>query len=317
MEKHYLLNAMQSIIAQLRENGQWGTAHVYNSTYNVFSQFRNGEDITFEEFSTGVLKQFENYLRRRQCSWNTVATYMKVLKAVYNRAVDNGLAVFVPHLFKYVRVRACMGCKKALEAVDMRTVLKDATHGGTTHGGGQTALGKPDRMKACFALMFLLRGIPFVDLVYLRKSDINGHMLSYRRKKTGRQLMVTLVPEALELIRVVCEGNEDSDYLFPFLHSPEGTEGAYHEYQLALRNFNRRLATWGESLSLPLSSYTARHTWATMAYYCEIHPGIISEAMGHSSIAVTETYLKPFRNERIDQANKQVLDFVLGKNRRK
>ena len=58
------------------------------------------------------------------------------------------------------------------------------------------------------------------------------------------------------------------------------------------------------------TTYTARHTWATTAYYCEIHPGIISEAMGHSSITVTETYLKPFRSKKIDEANKQVLDFI-------
>ena len=57
-------------------------------------------------------------------------------------------------------------------------------------------------------------------------------------------------------------------------------------------------------------TYTARHTWATTAYYCEIHPGVISEAMGHSSITVTETYLKPFRNKKIDEANKKVVDFI-------
>ncbi|KAA4707081.1 tyrosine-type recombinase/integrase, partial [Bacteroides intestinalis] len=57
-------------------------------------------------------------------------------------------------------------------------------------------------------------------------------------------------------------------------------------------------------------TYTARHTWATMAYHCEIHPGIISEAMGHSSIAVTETYLKPFSNKKIDEANRIVISFV-------
>ena len=57
-------------------------------------------------------------------------------------------------------------------------------------------------------------------------------------------------------------------------------------------------------------TYMARHTWATTAYYCEIHPGIISEAMGHSSITVTETYLKPFRSKKIDEANRQVVDFV-------
>ena len=56
--------------------------------------------------------------------------------------------------------------------------------------------------------------------------------------------------------------------------------------------------------------YISRHTWATMAYYSEVHPGIISEAMGHSSITVTETYLKPFKNKKIDEANNQIIDFV-------
>ena len=100
--------------------------------------------------------------------------------------------------------------------------------------------------------------------------------------------------------------------MFPILHSDEGSPKAYREYQLALRNFNYQLELLGKALGLKdrLSSYTARHTWATTAYYCEIHPGIISEAMGHSSITVTETYLKPFRNKKIDEANMQVLDFI-------
>lgn len=63
-------------------------------------------------------------------------------------------------------------------------------------------------------------------------------------------------------------------------------------------------------MSSHLSSYSARHTWPTMAYYCEIHPGIISEAMGHSSINVTETYLKPFNDKKIDEANEKVISFV-------
>ena len=83
---------------------------------------------------------------------------------------------------------------------------------------------------------------------------------------------------------------------------------------MALRNFNYQLMILKQVLGLTtdLSSYTARHTWATMAYYCEVHPGVISEAMGHSSIKVTETYLKPFQNQRIDQANQEVISFVKG-----
>ena len=108
------------------------------------------------------------------------------------------------------------------------------------------------------------------------------------------------------------EQNPDSPYLFPILQSEEGTEAAYREYQSALRAFNQRLAVLRQCLGMQsaLSTYAARHTWATMAYHCEIHPGIISEAMGHSSITVTETYLKPFSNRKIDEANQRVISFV-------
>ena len=160
--------------------------------------------------------------------------------------------------------------------------------------------------------MFSLRGMPFVDLVYLRKSDLRDNVITYRRRKTGRPLSVTLTSEAMVLMKKYMNRDSSSPYLFPFLESREGTKEAYREYQLALRSFNQQLMLLGELLGLgdKLSSYTARHTWATTAYYCEIHPGIISEAMGHSSITVTETYLKPFRSKKIDEANKQVLDFV-------
>lgn len=107
---------------------------------------------------------------------------------------------------------------------------------------------------------------------------------------------------------------------FPILTGGENTEATYREYQIALRNFNYQLLLLKQVLALTsdLSSYTARHTWATMAYYCEIHPGIISEAMGHSSIIVTETYLKPFKNKKIDEANVTILsslkrNYICGK----
>jgi len=165
------------------------------------------------------------------------------------------------------------------------------------------------RTRAYFFLMFMLRGMPFVDLAYLKKQDMVGNVLTYRRRKTGRLLTVTLLPETMKLIKKYMNTDSASPYLFPILTGGESTEATYREYQIALRNFNYQLLLLKQVLALTsdLSSYTARHTWATMAYYCEIHPGIISEAMGHSSIIVTETYLKPFKNKKIDEANVTIL----------
>ena len=147
-----------------------------------------------------------------------------------------------------------------------------------------------------------------------------GNVLTYRRRKTGRLLTVTLLPETMKLIKKYMNTDSASPYLFPILTGGESTEATYREYQIALRNFNYQLLLLKQVLALTsdLSSYTSRHTWATMAYYCEIHPGIISEAMGHSSIIVTETYLKPFKNKKIDEANVTILSslkrsYVCGK----
>ena len=234
-----------------------------------------------------------------------MSTYLRTLRAVYNRAVDLRKAPYVPHLFRSVYTGTRADRRRALDAEDMKKVFARLLQSDAVTPAMRGA-------QELFILMFLLRGLPFVDLAYLRKSDLRGNVISYRRRKTGRPLSVTLTSEAMFLLRKYMSREEQSPYLFPILHSDEGSPMAYREYQLALRNFNYQLELVGKLLGLKdrLSSYTARHTWATTAYYCEIHPGIISEAMGHSSITVTETYLKPFRSKKIDEANKQVLDFV-------
>ena len=305
MKEITLQEMLSTIIGELRENGRWGTAHIYQSTLNVFSAFNNYRDLHLRKLNPVVLKRFEIHLRQRDCSWNTVSTYLRTFRAVYNRAVDLRKAPYVPHLFRSVYTGTRADHKRALGDEDMKKVFAKLSR----TSGVPLAVYPAQEL---FILMFSLRGMPFVDLAYLRKSDLRGNVISYRRRKTGRPLSVTLTTEAMFLLQKYMNREEQSPYLFPILHSDEGSPKAYREYQLALRNFNYQLELLGKALGLKdrLSSYTARHTWATTAYYCEIHPGIISEAMGHSSITVTETYLKPFRNKKIDEANIQVLDFI-------
>lgn len=259
----------------------------------------------FRQLTPEWLKRFENSLRERGCSWNTVSTYLRTLRAVYNRAVSQRKATYVPHLFRSVYTGTRADHQRALDNEDMKKVFTRLA----TQSSATTAM---RTAQDWFILMFLLRGLPFVDLAYLRKNDLKENVITYRRRKTGRTLSVTLTTEAMFLLQRYMNRDVASPYLFPILRSGEGTEEAYREYQLALRGFNHQLALLGELLGIKgkLSSYAARHTWATTAYYCEIHPGVISEAMGHSSITVTETYLKPFHSKKIDDANRRIIDFV-------
>ena len=300
-----VLTFMKEVADGLQMGGNFGTAHVYRSSLNAIIAYCGGEDFTFNEITPEWLKGFEIHLRKRKCSWNAVSTYMRILRAVYNRAVDNNEAKYIPRLFRYVYTGTRAEHQRALETGDVEKIFA----GLILLSGVNPAI---QRARHFFILMFLMRGMPFVDLAYLRKSDLHGNVITYRRRKTGRPLSVTLTNEAMRIVRMYMNQDVHSPYLFSFLRSPEGTMEAYREYQLALRSFNRQLLILGEFLGIPnrLSSYTARHTWATTAYYCEVHPGIISQAMGHSSITVTETYLKPFQNKKIDEANKLIIDFI-------
>ena len=300
-----VLTFMKQVAYGLQVEGNFGTAHVYRSSLNAIIAYRGKSDFVFSEVTSEWLKGFEVHLRNRGCSWNTVSTYMRTFRAVYNRAVNLQEASYVPYLFRSVYTGTRAEHKRALNDDDMKKVFVNLSR----KAGVSLSVRQAQEL---FILMFLLRGMPFVDLAYLRKSDLRDNVITYRRRKTGRSLSVTLTSEAMVLIKKYMNRDSSSPYLFSFLKSREGTKEAYREYQLALRSFNQRLMLLGELLGLgdKLSSYTARHTWATTAYYCEIHPGIISEAMGHSSITVTETYLKPFQDKKIDEANKQVLDFV-------
>ena len=295
----------KQVTGNLQAEGKFGTAHVYQSTLNTVTTFHESAFLDFCRITPAWLKKFEVNLRSRGCSWNTVSTYIRVIRAVYNRAVDLRKAEYVPHLFRSVYTGTRADKKRALDDGDMQKVFERISK-------TSVKLSYLKRTQELFILMFLLRGLPFVDLAYLRKSDLNGNVITYRRRKTGRTLSVTLTSEAMLLLEKHINRDSASPYLFPILRSMEGTMDAYREYQLALRNFNLQLELLGKILGLEskLSSYTARHTWATTAYYCEIHPGIISEAMGHSSITVTETYLKPFRSKKIDEANIQVVNYV-------
>ena len=236
---------MKQVAKGLQMEGNFGTAHVYRSSLNAIIAYRGKGDFTFHEVTPEWLKGFEIHLRGRGCSWNTVSTYLRTFRAVYNRAVDCRGAVYVPHLFRSVYTGTRADRKRALDTEDIQKVF-------TKLPQSSAVTSDMRRTQELFVLMFLLRGLPFVDLAYLRKSDLHDNVITYRRRKTGRPLSVTLTPEAMAILKRYMNRDTSSPYLFPLLNSREGTKEAYHEYQLALRNFNRQLMLLGEMYNIGL-----------------------------------------------------------------
>lgn len=236
-----------------------------------------------------------------KASWNTVSTYMRTLKAIYNRLLNDKLVAYEPKLFEDVYTKVESQTKRSLTQ-EQAKVLMTADF--------SVLPADVQRALAYCLLMFLFRGMPFIDLAYLRKQDLKGNSIVYCRHKTGRQMTVRIPREAVELLEKYCNKDSDSCYLFPILDEKiEDEEELYYCYLRALAKFNRKLGELSRLLfsNVKISSYTARHTWATLAFYQGIPIGIISKALGHSSIKVTETYLRPFENEKVDTANDKLI----------
>ncbi len=302
---------MPEVIGMLKREGKFPAMHVYACTLRSYEKFCAEErypknttaSLSMQEiFTPERLKKYEDWLAGQQSSPNTISTYMRTLQAVYNRWMSPGIEGYNPVLFKDVYTKVESRTKRALTAEQMEQ-LRNTDFSVLTL--------RQQQVLTYFLLMFMLRGMPFIDLAHLRKSDLRNRRITYRRHKTGKLMVVDVPPDAMRLLQKYRD-KTDSEYLFPLLHGGLFMEEHHHRYQETLRHFNRELARLMKQLlpGVSVSSYTARHTWATLAYHSGVPVGLISQSLGHSSIRVTMTYLKPFDAEVIDRINRQVISLV-------
>ena len=302
---------MPEVIGMLKREGKFPAMHVYACTLRSYEKFCAEErypknttaSLSMQEiFTHERLKEYEDWLAGQQSSPNTISTYMRTLQAVYNRWMSPGIEGYNPVLFKDVYTKVESRTKRALTAEQMEQ-LRNTDFSVLTL--------RQQQVLTYFLLMFMLRGMPFIDLAHLRKSDLRNRRITYRRHKTGKLMVVDVPPDAMRLLQKYRD-KTDSEYLFPLLHGGLFMEEHHHRYQETLRHFNRELARLMKQLlpGVSVSSYTARHTWATLAYHSGVPVGLISQSLGHSSIRVTMTYLKPFDAEVIDRINRQVISLV-------
>ena len=306
---------MHEVISNLKSEERFGTAYIYGYALHAFQSFIGGGEIYFGALNRGALKRFENHLRNKQRSWNTVSTYMRALRTVYNNAVDQGIIQGEYRLFNSVFTGAKSDRKLALPAEQVHHLLKGELSEELNDQEIFTA--KMQQARDMLALMLLLQGMPFTDIIHLKREDLSlnragQEIISCRRQKTGTELNVVLVPEAKDIINRYLSKDIDSPYLLYFFDGKTNGEEIYQKYRKCLRELNYHLSKLPKfrGLNIKVSSYTARHTWATLAKFCEVPEEVISEGLGHSSLEVTRTYLKRFEDDKLDKANRIIISYV-------
>ena len=294
-------------IDRLREEGRYSTAHVYKNALFSFSVFCGTCNVSFRQITRESLRLYGQYLYENGLKLNTISTYMRMRRSIYNRGVEAGNAPFVPRLFHeaYTGIDVCQ--KRALTAAELHRLLFDDPRSERLR-----------RIQDIASLLFQLCGMSFADLAHLEKSALENNILRYNRIKTKTPMSVEVLDSAMvkiDRLRSVRKSQPGCpDYLLDILCGDKSRkdEKAYREYQSALRWFNNSLKELARALHLksPVTSYTLRHSWATIAKYRGVSIEMISEALGHKSIKTTQTYLKGFGLEERTEVNKGNLSYI-------
>lgn len=295
-KENTLSTFIKSIIVQLQQNHQHCTARNYQSTLNSFMRFRGGEDLPLDMMDATIIQSYEAWLKNQSICRNTSSFYMRILRAVYNRAVEKSL-VTQQHPFRHVytgidktRKRAVdLGMIKSLKQMDL------------------TGKQSQSFARDMFLMSFCLRGISFVDLAKLRKTDIRGGYLYYTRSKTRQSFCVKWEPIMQEITDKYKPQVESSEYLFPIL-SDDSTfnNNAYRNAQMRI-GYNLKAIAKTLGLKENLTLYVARHSWATIARDSNVPVSVISEALGHDSELTTQIYLQSIQTSEVDKANASIL----------
>lgn len=296
--KKSLSSFMQVNIASLKESGKLRTSETYRSTLNSFMKFMNGKDVMLSSMDEELMLRYETYLKEQGSSLNTISFYMRILRATYNRAVEKGVTR-QRFPFKHVYTGVEKTVKRAISYKKIRQLKEmDLSHSQTM-----------EFARDMFMFSFYTRGMSFVDMAFLKKTDLNDGILTYRRKKTN-QLLSIRWEKCMQDIVDKYPGNF-STYLLPIITQVKKDERLQYKNSICL--VNRRLKEIGKKLGLlhPLTMYVARHSWASIARGKHIPLSVISEGMGHDSEKTTLIYLASLDTTVIDKANRVILRDLL------
>lgn len=289
-----LFNFMNRMIESKLQCGRVRTSETYRAALMSFSRFRNGEDVMIDALSTEMIDSYEAFLQASGVTPNTSSFYMRILRAVYNKAVECGGSE-QQQPFRHVYTGVEKTRKRALSLREIRRIRSlDLT--------AQPAL---EYARDIFMLSFYTRGMSFVDMAFLRKTDLSDGYITYRRRKTGQKLQVEWTREMQDIIDKYATAT--GQFLFPILR--DGEADLRRHYHNVASRINGSLKKIAEAIGYhsPLTLYCARHSWASAAQTKKIPVSVISAGMGHASESTTRIYLASIDHTVVDRANSIIL----------
>ena len=292
-------------IERLESLGKINSATKHKYALQVLDGYKP-TTMALEAIDLDYLKGLELYLRQRGNKDNSIATRFAIFKAIYNKAVKEGKVAVKQNPFSIYQVGSLWAKtrKRAIDKDDIQRLIDlEITEGHTTEYRRLA--------KDLFLFSYFTAGMNFGDIARLRYKDILRGRVNYSRHKTQKLLSFQLVPMALQILEKYGTAGHGEDYIFPILNRHEHTspQQIFNRLHKVLRKVNRELKVLGEmiGLGMPLTTYVARHTYATVLKRSGVSVALISESLGHSDLSTTQIYLDSFENSQIDAAMQHLL----------
>ena len=297
----------KAIIAELKERGSAGNAYAYLNSYNVLKSFNRDKPLhfTFSRIDADYLEKFEEWMRARGNKDTSMSFQMRTLRAVFNRAVKAKAVAKEKNPF---------GEDYKVSKFDTRTPKRALSKEEVMKIVNADCSAESDLYRLAhdvFVFSYLCGGIAFVDVANLTPANIVDGRLSYKRQKTHGAINIPLSERAMQIVGRYADYCERAGYLFPILderlhitpiQKRNRVHKVCHQVNLELRKLAQNL-----KISAEVTTYVARHSFATVLKKSGVNIGIISEALGHHSLKTTQIYLDSFENSQIDAAMKNLL----------
>lgn len=288
------------IVEEMKLAERYGNANTYHSIVKVLELFNNGNDIKFNEVNYDFLKRFESWHFSRGNSINGLSAYMRTIKAIFNKAIKSEVVSREAYPFTNYRIKTAPTEKRAIDAKSMKSImiLKLNETDGLFH------------YRNYFLASYMLYGISFMDLAFLKVENIIDNRIKFQRKKTHRPYDISITPQLNELLSYYLKNKEKSEFIFPIIKR-ETFELQYKDVIWARKRYNKGLKEIATKCGIDqrLTSYVSRHSFATQAMLQDVPLQAISAMLGHNRLSTTQIYLKSLPNDILDGYNKKLVDF--------
>lgn len=292
------LNYIMDRIDFYKQLGNEQRADRYWRAFEKLRKFNGGKDITFAELTRDRMEMWEAWMKQQGNCMNTISYYNRILRTLYNKAVDDEI-IEDTKPFK----KCYTGNEKTLKRAIPIAKVKQLAH---IDLAGKKHL---EFARDMFMLSFYTRGMSWIDLVTLKKTDIQQGVIVYRRHKTGQKLYIKIEKPMKVLFEKYWDDN--SDYLLNIIKSKDES-GARREAKNALFRINKALHELGKLIGVQnLTMYVARHSWASACKASNIPLAVISEGMGHDSEETTRIYLAQLDTSVVDKANRKIINQIV------